>query len=304
MRGAPTSRPDVALGPAPAPLPALREGSAHPRVRLGELRHDASAVAGLVIVVALLLLAVAAPWIPLDGPNEQDVANRYASPSGEHLLGTDNLGRDQLSRLVYGARTSLLVSVVVGALVLAVGVAVGTVSGFVGGFVDGLLMRLVDVLLAFPSLLLALAITGVLGPGLLHLAAAMVLVWWAGYARFVRGLVLSIRERPYVESARALGMSERRIATRHVLPQVMPPVIVLATLQSGRLLLALSGLSFLGLGAQPPTPEWGAMLSDAQNYLANAPQLMVYPAIAITVAALGFNLLGDGLRDILDPKLR
>ncbi len=304
MSATPTSRPDVALGPTPSPLPASTEIGSHHRLRLGQLRHDPSAMAGLVIVVALLLLALAAPWIPGHGPNEQDVANRYAPPSRDHPLGTDNLGRDELARIVHGARTSILVSVVVGVLVLAIGVTVGTVSGFVGGFVDGLLMRLVDVLLAFPSLLLALAVTGVLGPGLLHLAAAMVFVWWAGYARFVRGLVLSTRERPYVESARALGMTEGRVALRHVLPQVVPPVIVLATLQSGRLLLALSGLSFLGLGAQPPTPEWGAMLSDAQNYLANAPQLMVYPAIAITVAALGFNLLGDGLRDMLDPKLR
>jgi peptide/nickel transport system permease protein len=302
MSATPTSRPDVATGPTPSPLPTEKV-AAHRRFRLRQLGHDPSAMAGLVIVATLLLLAVAAPWIPVPGPNEQDVANRYASPSGEHLLGTDNLGRDELSRLLNGARTSLVVSMVVGVLVLVIGVAVGTFAGFVGGFVDGLVMRLVDVLLAFPSLLLALAVTGVLGPGLLHLAAAMVVVWWAGYARFVRGLVLSLRERSYVESARALGMTERRVAVRHVLPQVLPPVVVLATLQSGRLLLALSGLSFLGLGAQPPTPEWGAMLSDAQNYLANAPQLMVYPGIAITVSALGFNLLGDGLRDILDPKL-
>jgi peptide/nickel transport system permease protein len=302
MSTTPTSRPDVALGPTPSPLPT-EEVAAHRRFRLGQLRRDASAMAGLVIVAGILLLALAAPWLPVPGPNEQDVVNRYASPSGEHLLGTDNLGRDELSRLLHGARTSMVVSMVVGALVLVAGVAVGTFAGFVGGFVDGLVMRMVDVLLAFPSLLLALAVTGVLGPGLLHLAAAMVFVWWAGYARFVRGMVLSIRERSYVESARALGMTERRVAVRHVLPQVLPPVVVLATLQSGRLLLALSGLSFLGLGAQPPTPEWGAMLSDAQNYLANAPQLMVYPGIAITVAALGFNLLGDGLRDILDPKL-
>ena len=304
MTATPTGRPDVALGPTPSPLPEPADLGRHRRLRLRQLRHDPSAMAGLVIVVGLVLVALAAPWIPGPGPNEQDVANRYASPSRSHPLGTDNLGRDELARIVHGARTSLLVSVVVGVLVLVIGVTVGTVSGFVGGFVDGLLMRLVDVLLAFPSLLLALAVTGVLGPGLLNLAGAMVFVWWAGYARFVRGLVLSLRERSYVESARALGMSERRVAFRHVLPQVVPPVIVLATLQSGRLLLALSGLSFLGLGAQPPTPEWGAMLSDAQNYLANAPQLMVYPGIAITVAALGFNLLGDGLRDILDPKLR
>jgi peptide/nickel transport system permease protein len=304
MSTTPGGRPDVALGPTPSPLPALTETGTRRRLHLRQLRHDPSAVAGLVIVLGLVLLALAAPWIPGRGPNEQDVANRYASPGRHHLLGTDNLGRDELSRLLHGARTSLLVSVVVGVLVLVIGLVVGTLSGFVGGFVDGLLMRLVDVLLAFPSLLLALAVTGVLGPGLFNLAAAMVVVWWAGYARFVRGLVLSIRERSYVESARALGMYERRVAFRHVLPQVLPPVIVLATLQSGRLLLALSGLSFLGLGAQPPTPEWGAMLSDAQNYLANAPQLMLYPAAAITLAALGFNLLGDGLRDVLDPRLR
>ena len=303
MNTVPTSRPDVAVGPAPAPLPQAETGG-HRRIRVGQLRHDPSAVLGLVIVVGLLVLAVVAPWLPGPGPNEQDVVNRYASPSWDHPLGTDNLGRDELARILHGTRTSMLVSVAVGVVVLVIGVAIGTVSGLVGGFVDGIVMRLVDVLLAFPSLLLALAVTGVLGPGLVHLAAAMVVVWWAGYARFVRGLVLSIRERPYIESARALGMTERRIAFRHVLPQVVPPVVVLATLQSGRLLLALSGLSFLGLGAQPPTPEWGAMLSDAQNYLANAPQLMVYPGITITVAALGFNLLGDGLRDLLDPKLR
>ena len=304
MSATPTSRPDVALGPTPSPLPGPTDVGRNRRIHLRRLRHDPSAVAGLLIVVSLVLIALCAPWIPGHGPNEQDIANRYASPSRTHFLGTDNLGRDELSRILHGARTSLLVSVVVGVLVLIIGVAIGTVSGFVGGFVDGLLMRLVDVLLAFPSLLLALAVTGVLGPGLFNLAAAMVFVWWAGYARYVRGLVLSIRERPYIESARALGMSEGRLALRHVLPQVMPPVIVLATLQSGRLLLALSGLSFLGLGAQTPTPEWGAMLRDAQNYLANAPQLMVYPGMAITVAALGFNLLGDGLRDMLDPKLR
>ncbi|MCA1570302.1 MAG: ABC transporter permease [Chloroflexi bacterium] len=268
------------------------------------LVHDRSALAGLIIVGLLLGLALAAPWVARHGPNAQDVANRYASPTWSHPFGTDNLGRDELSRILHGARTSLFVSIAVGLAILAVGVVVGTVSGFVGGLVDGLLMRVVDVLLAFPSLLLALAVTGVLGPGLLHLAVAMVAVWWADYARLVRGLILSVRERPYVESARALGMSPQRVATRHVLPQILPPVVVLATLQSGRLLLALSGLSFLGLGVQPPTPEWGAMLSDAQNYLSNAPQLMIYPGAAITVAALGFNLLGDGLRDLVDPNLR
>ncbi len=268
------------------------------------LRRDRTAMLGLVIVGSLVLAAILAPVLAPHDPNAVDVVRKYTGPSREFPLGTDNLGRDELSRILSGARTSLFVTLTVGILVLAIGVGVGTVAGFAGGLVDGLLMRVVDVLLAFPSLLLALAVTGVLGPGLVHLAIAMVAVWWAGYARLVRGLVLSVRERPYVEAARALGLTERRVAVRHVLPQVMPPVIVLATLQSGRLLLALAGLSFLGLGVQPPTPEWGAMLSTAQDYMANAPQLMVYPAVAITLAALGFNLLGDGLRDMLDPKLR
>ena len=301
--GAATRPVEAALGPTPSPL-SEADVASHRRLRARQLLRDPSAVAGLVVVGGLLLVALLAPWIARHSPLDQDIANRYASPSRAHPFGTDNLGRDELARILHGARTSLFTSMAVGAVVLAVGVLIGTVSGFLGGLVDGAVMRVVDVLLAFPSLLLALAVTGVLGPGLLHLAIAMVAVWWAGYARMVRGLVLSVRERPFIESARALGMRERRVALRYVLPQVLPPVVVLATLQSGRLLLALSGLSFLGLGVQPPTPEWGAMLSDAQNYLANAPQLMVYPGVAITLAALGFNLLGDGLRDLLDPKLR
>lgn len=270
-------------------------------LRVRRLLADRSAVAGLVILVVLAAAAAVGPALLGADPVDQDVPNRYASPGWDHLLGTDNLGRDNLARLLHGARVSLGVSVVVGVAVLVVGILVGTVAGYAGGLVDGALMRLVDLLLAFPSLLLALAVTGVLGPGLIHVAVAMVAVWWAEYARLVRGLVLSLRERPFVEAATAVGAPPARVAARHVLPNLLPPVLVLATLQSGRLLLALSALSFLGLGVQPPTPEWGAMLAEAQRYLANAPQLMVYPAVAITTAALGFNLLGDGLRDLLDP---
>jgi ABC-type dipeptide/oligopeptide/nickel transport system permease subunit len=274
------------------------------RSLLKELARDKTALAGLVILVVMFGAALAAPSIAPYDPNDQDVVNRYAPVSGEHLLGTDNLGRDEFSRLLYGARVSLFTALAVGVAILVIGIAVGLVAGFAGGFVDGLLMRIVDVLLAFPSLLLALAITGMMGPGLLHLMAGMTAVWWTDYSRLVRGLVLSVKERPFVESARALGLPGHRVALRHILPNMVGPVVVLGTLQTGRLLLALSALSFLGLGVQPPTAEWGAMLSEGQNYLASAPQLMVYPGAAITIAALGFNLLGDGLRDVLDPTLR
>lgn len=292
---------DAALTPS-APerqIPALLPR----RPMLRHLVSDRTALAGLLLLVLMFTTAAAAPLVAPRDPNEQDVANRYAPVSFEHPLGTDNLGRDELSRLIYGARISLFTSLGVGVAILAIGMVVGSIAGFAGGIVDGLLMRIVDVLLAFPSLLLALAITGMLGPGLLHLMIGMVAVWWTDYARMMRGLVLSMRERPFVESAQAVGLPGRLVAIRHVLPNIVGPVIVLGTLQTGRLLLALSALSFLGLGVQPPTAEWGAMLSEGQQYLASAPQLMVYPGIAITLAALGFNLLGDGLRDVLDPTM-
>lgn len=274
------------------------------RSLLRQLGRDKTALAGLVILVLAFSAALIGPYVAPHDPNAQDVLNRYASPSTEHPLGTDNLGRDELSRLLHGARVSLVSALTVGIAILLIGVAVGTVAGLAGGFVDGLLMRIVDVLLAFPSLLLALAVTGMLGPGLFHLMVAMTAVWWVQYARLMRGLVLSIRERPFVESARALGLPPRVVALRHVIPNMISPVIVLGTLETGRLLLALSALSYLGLGVQPPTAEWGAMLNEGKDYLASAPHLMLFPGLAITITALGFNLLGDGLRDALDPTTR
>ena len=265
---------------------------------------DRTALAGLVIVVLVTIVAVAAPLIAPHDPHAQDVVNRLQSPSTEHPLGTDNLGRDEMSRVVYGARVSVLTTFAVGAAILLIGIVVGVISGLAGGLVDGLLMRITDVLLAFPSLLLALAVAGTLGPGLAQLALAMTAVWWVDYARLVRGLVLGVKEQPFVEAARALGLGPVRIAVRHVVPNIVAPVIVLATLQTARLLLALAALSFLGLGVTPPTAEWGAMLNDGKDFLATAPELMLWPGLAITITALGLNLLGDGLRDILDPALR
>jgi peptide/nickel transport system permease protein len=235
------------------------------RSLLKGLARDKTALVGLIIVVTMFVLAVLAPIIAPHDPIDQDVANRYAPISAEHPLGTDNLGRDELSRILYGARVSLFAALAVGVAILVIGMAMGMIAGFAGGIVDGLLMRIVDVLLALPSLLLGLAITGMLGPGLVHLCIAMTVVWWTDYARLMRGLVLTVKERPFVESARALGLSPVRVAVRHILPNIVSPVIVVGTLRTGQLLLALAALSFLGLGVQPPTAEWGAMLSEGQN---------------------------------------
>lgn len=269
-----------------------------------QLVADRTALAGLVIVTVVLVGALAAPALAPHDPDVQDVLHRLQPPSAKHLLGTDQLGRDELSRILHGARVSVFTALAVGLAILLVGLVVGMLSGLAGGLVDGLIMRLVDVLLAFPSLLLALAVVGTLGPGLLHLALAMTAVWWVDYARLVRGLVLAVKERPFVEATRAQGAGGLRIAARHVLPNIASPVIVLATLRTARLLLALAALSFLGLGVGPPTAEWGSMLNDGKDFLADAPQLMLWPGLAITITALGLNLLGDGLRDVLDPNLR
>ncbi|MGH2918603.1 MAG: ABC transporter permease [Solirubrobacteraceae bacterium] len=283
---------------APGPVVVGRIGLAR------QLVSDRTALAGLVIVTIVVVAALAAPLLAPHDPNAVDVANRLQPSGSEHLLGTDNLGRDEFSRLLYGARVSLFTTLAVGTAILLIGLVYGTLSGMAGGFVDGVLMRIVDLLLAFPSLLLALAVAGTLGPGLLHLALAMTAVWWVEYARLVRGLVLAVKEQPYVEAARALGAGPLRVAARHVVPNIASPVIVLATLQTARLLLALAALSFLGLGVSPPTAEWGSMLSEGKTFLADAPELMLWPGLAITITALGLNLLGDGLRDLLDPSLR
>lgn len=274
------------------------------RSRLHRFLRDPTALLGLLILVVLALLALLAPWIAPHDPAEQDVLNRFAGPGGAHPLGTDHLGRDELSRLLYAGRASLLTALALGTGILLIGTAVGLLAGFAGGWVDGLIMRLVDVLLAFPNFLLVLVLVGVLGPGLVNLAVAFLAAGWVGYARVVRGLVLAARRRPYIEAAQALGFGAGRVALRHLLPNVVAPVVVLWTLRTGQLLLALAALSFLGLGVQPPTPEWGAMLNEARDAFARAPLLMIYPGIVITLAGLGFNLLGDGFRDVLDPTLR
>jgi peptide/nickel transport system permease protein len=293
---------DTATAPLVRPtepdVPPSREGFWR------RLLRDRLAVAGLVIVTVFGLAALAAPWLAPHDPSLVAATDRLLGPSLEHPLGTDHLGRDTFSRLLYGARWSLGLAAVTTALVVAVGVFIGMVSGFVGGLFDAIVMRLIDVLLGFPNLILALAIVGVLGPDVWNLMLGLVLVWWVEYARIVRGLVLSVREQGHVQVAIATGAQRPYILRRHVLPAVMTPVVVLASLEMGSLMLAISGLSFLGLGVQPPTPEWGSMLNQGRAYLAASPQLMIYPGLAITLTVLGFNLIGDGIRDSIDPRLQ
>lgn len=288
-------------------LPVGREFAAdevaprHQPVR--HLLRDPLACTGLVLVVLLILAAIFAPLLTRHDPSTVNATLRLAESSWEHPLGTDELGRDMLSRLLYGARWSLGIAALATLVVMAVGVLIGVLSGFYGGLIDSVIMRVVDVLLAFPNLVLYLAIVGTLGPGVENVFIALIAISWAGYARIVRGLVLSARERAYVRAALSLGASNKRLMVRHILPNVVSPVVVLASLQAGGMILALAALGFFGLGAQPPTPEWGTMINQSRLYLQSAPALMVYPGLAISLAVLGFNLLGDGLRDVFDPRV-
>lgn len=268
---------------------------------LGSLRHDRAALGGAVLVAAFLALAVLGPTLAPHNPIEV-TTERLQGPSRQHLLGTDGLGRDLFSRVAAGARLSLGSALLASLAVTLIGVAVGVAAGYAGGLADKVLMRAVDAVLALPGLVLALAVAGLLDPSLAAVMLGLVTIWWAGYARVVRGLVVSLRPMEFMESARASGAANWRVVTRHVLPNVVSPVIVLATLEIGQILLAISGLTFLGLGAQPPTPEWGAMLNDGRLYFLSHPHVVLVPGLAISLAVLGFNLLGDGIRDALDPR--
>jgi peptide/nickel transport system permease protein len=263
--------------------------------------RNRAAVVGCVIVFAVVFIAITAPWLTPYDPDEL-VGGTFLPPSSEFLLGTDNLGRDMLSRLMYGSRASIGASALATAVIVTIGITVGAWAGYSGGWVDSILMRIVDILLAFPSLILALAVVGVLGPGLRNMLIAVASVAWASYARLVRGMVLEIRERPFVQAAIALGGNRRFIVMKHIIPNIISPVIVLATLEMGILILTIAALNFLGLGVQPPTSEWGAMLNQGKNFFQRAPQVMIYPGLMISITVLGFNLLGDGLRDVLDPR--
>jgi peptide/nickel transport system permease protein len=268
------------------------------------LRKHRLALIGAGIILVLIFTAILAPFIAPHDPIEQNLEHRLLPPNAEYPLGTDNLGRCILSRLIHGTSVSLQIGVIVVGIAATTGVTLGLIAGYRGGLVDELIMRIVDVLLAFPGIILALAIAGILGPSLYNVMLALAVVGWTSYARVVRGSVLSVKEKEFVEAARALGAGEARIMFRHILPNVTAPVIVMATLGMAHVILAAAALSFLGLGAQPPTPEWGSMLNDGRAFMRTAPHLTIFPGLAIMVTVLAFNFLGDGLRDVLDPRLK
>ncbi len=270
--------------------------------RLREAVGGPMALAGLTVVVIAGLAALLAPWVSPYDPSAQDLALRLAGPSWPHPFGLDELGRDIFSRILAGTRISFLVGVVVVSVSSVVGSILGAVAGYFGGWFDELVSRLIDILLAFPGLLLAIALVAVLGPSLMNVLFALSIIGWVGYARLVRGQVLRAREIEFVQAARALGAGTPRILFRHVLPTALPAVVVQATLGMAGAILSEAALSFLGLGVQPPTPSWGTMLNGGIAHLLDAPHLTIFPGLAIALLVLGFNFLGDGLRDAADPK--
>lgn len=263
--------------------------------------RDPGTILGSALAIVLISLALITPWITGD-PLKQDTKQRLQAPGAAHWLGTDQLGRDVMSRVLYGARISLRVGLVVTAISLVVGAVVGLVAGLLGGLWDDILMRTTDIFLAFPGLILAMAISAALGPNLTNVMIAVAAVSWPGYARLLRAQVLAVKNLEFVDAARSLGASTPRIAWQHLLPNSIAPLLVQASFDIGSAILVAAGLSFIGFGAQPPTPEWGAMVSETRNFINEAPWASSAPAIAILLTVLAFNLLGDGLRDILDPR--
>jgi peptide/nickel transport system permease protein len=265
-----------------------------------------TAVAGLMIIVGMYLLALLTPFLAPHDPSFQGdlVAERFIGMSATHPLGTDQFARDVFSRLLYGARISLLIGFVSVGISVTIGTLVGAVAGYLGGVVDGVVMRFVDMVISFPQLVLLITIIAFFEPSIFLITAVLGLTLWPNTARIVRGEVLSLREREFVQAARALGYSKRRIILRHLIPNALAPVIVAATLGIGQTIVLEAGLSFLGLGVQPPTPSWGTMVADGRNVLLNAWWLSTFPGLAIVLTVLSFNLVGDGLRDALDPRLR
>ncbi|WP_390621639.1 nickel transporter permease [Rubeoparvulum massiliense] len=268
------------------------------------LVKNKSAMIGATLVLIFVILAILAPLIAPYDPEAINLGERLQAPSADHWCGTDDKGRDIFSRLLYGAQLSLTVGVVSVAIGAFFGILLGLLSGYYGGWVDAIIMRCIDVLLAFPGLLLALAIVSALGPGLVNVMIAVGIFSIPAFARIVRGSTLEVKKLEYVEAVKALGANDVRIIMGHILPNIFSPIIVQATLRVASAILTAAGLSFLGLGAQPPTPEWGAMLSDGRSYLWNAPYIATFPGLAISLVVIGFNLFGDGLRDALDPRMK
>lgn len=268
------------------------------------LFRNKSAVFGLVIIIVLLVFAIFAEHIAPYGYDDQLLSRRFIPPCNDHIFGTDDYGRDIFSRIVYGSRTSLLIALLSVTFSSFIGVILGCIAGFYGGRVDNLLMRFIDILLAIPSILLAISISSALDPGIINLMVAVGVGAMPGYARIVRASVMSERDQEYVEAARSIGAKDFRIILKHILPNVMAPIIVQATMSISVAILTAASLSFLGLGIAPPTPEWGSMLSAGRSYIRDSWYVVTFPGVAIMAAVFGFNLLGDGLRDALDPRLK
>jgi peptide/nickel transport system permease protein len=268
-------------------------------------RYNVLATAGLAMVAIFVVCALFAPWLAPQNPSHIDLPSRLMGPSASHWFGTDELGRDILSRIIYGARISMLVGSCVVATSLTLGLIFGSIAGYYGGITDRVLNVVVmNAFMSFPGILLAIAFVAFLGPGIFNLIFALSLGGWVGYARLVRGQVLVVREREFVEAARALGASDLRIVVRHILPNIIQPVIVQAAIGMAGAILAEATMSFLGLGVPPPTASWGSMLNDARSHLFDSPHLVLFPAAAVMLAVLSFNFIGDGLRDYLDPRAR
>lgn len=272
---------------------------------LRTLLRNKLAVVGAVVLAGFVFCAIFASWVAPYAPLKMDLANQLLPPGSQgHLLGTDNFGRDVLSRLIYGSRISLSVGLVVVIIAMTIGTSLGLIAGYFGGACDVIVMRLVEIFYSFPFLILAVAVMSVLGASLYNLMLVLAIVSWPIYARLVRGQVLALREELFVEACRAVGTSNFRILFRHILPNCFSPIIVTAAMQVAGAILAAAALGFLGLGAQPPTPEWGTMLNEGKPFMRNAPFLITSPGIAIMLVILSLNFVGDGLRDVLDPQLR
>ncbi len=272
---------------------------------LNVIARDPLSLASTIVLVVFILMAIFAKQVapyPEEGAGKTNVDNTMLAPSSEHIFGTDRLGRDVLSRVIVGARSALIVPIGVVAFAVLLGAPLGAIAGYKGGWMDEAIMRITDLFLAFPSLLLAMAIVSALGRGLENAAIALVISWWPWYTRLVRGVTISLRQRYFVEAAQAIGVSDWVIILRHILPNTISPILVQATVDMGTVILAMGGLAFLGLGTQPPNPDWGLMVSEGRSYILEQWWIATFPGIAIFIVVLAFNLLGDTLRDIFDPR--
>ena len=286
---------------AAARTPERGRGGARPSVLRRLLRHPTAVVGGIVVAL-VVLSAVFAPLLTPYEPDSRNIRARFAPPTAEHVLGTDNFGRDTMTRILYGARVSLRVAVLAVGIAATIGILLGAIAGYFGGLLDQVIMRVVDVFLAFPPILLALLLVAAIGSSAFSVTVALGLIYWTAYARVIRSSILALKHEDFVEANRALGARWHRVLFRHVLPNSIGPIIVVASVGMGSAVTAEAALSFLGLGVQPPTPSWGSILNTGLQFLRQTPWLATFPGAAIMLTVLGFNLLGDGLRDALDPR--